>query len=89
MWHKVLEDGIAEVVGPPLPVGEEASIPSSDAERAASDAQRDVPGDSKLVDPVLTLGISIDGNDERPLFYYTGQASVFFNNTIHSRKSEN
>ncbi|CAN0341779.1 unnamed protein product, partial [Ectocarpus sp. 8 AP-2014] len=30
---KVLEDGIAEVVGPPLPVGEEASIPSSDAER--------------------------------------------------------
>ncbi|CAM9972726.1 unnamed protein product, partial [Ectocarpus sp. 4 AP-2014] len=72
---KVLEDGIAEVVGPPLPVGDEASIPSSDAERAASDAQRDVLDDSKLVDPVLTLGISIDGNEERPLFYYTGQAS--------------
>ncbi|CAM9138254.1 unnamed protein product [Ectocarpus sp. 12 AP-2014] len=72
---KVLEDGITEVVGPPLPVGDEAPFPSSDAERAASDAQRDVPDDSKLVDPVLTLGISIDGNEERPLFYYTGQAS--------------
>ncbi|CAM9951076.1 unnamed protein product [Ectocarpus sp. 6 AP-2014] len=74
---KVLEDGITEVVGPPLPVGDEASIPSSDAERVASDAQRDVPDDSKLADPVLTLGISIDGNEERPLFYYTGQASMF------------
>ncbi|CBN75632.1 hypothetical protein Esi_0151_0023 [Ectocarpus siliculosus] len=70
---KVLEDGITEVVGPPFPVGDEASIPSSDAERVASDAQRDVPDDSKLADPVLTLGISIDGNEERPLFYYTGQ----------------
>lgn len=85
--YKVLEDGIAEVVGPPLPVRDEASIPPSDAERAGSDAQREVPDDSKLVDPVLTLGISIDGKEERPLYYYTGQASVLLNNnTTHSGK---
>lgn len=71
---QVLEDGIAEVVGPATPVGDKAFSPSSSVE--STGPERKVTGDSTLGDPVLTLGISVGEEQERTLFYYAGQVEI-------------
>ncbi|CAM9674009.1 unnamed protein product, partial [Laminaria digitata] len=66
----VLENGIAEAIGDVIPVGGDESA----AKSATLAAKSDTGGvDSTSNEPLFTLGISLDGKEERMLSYYTGQ----------------
>lgn len=72
-YHKVLEDGIAEALGPNTPASDDALSPSLAVEHAEPGTERDSTEVSALDDPVLILGVSWGGEDERMLYYYAGQ----------------
>lgn len=72
-YNKVLEEGIAEILGPKAPVGDDTFPPSLAEEHAEPGSESEGPQDLALDDPVLTLGVSLGGEDERMLNYYAGQ----------------
>lgn len=72
-FDKVLEEGIAEALGPNAPVNDDALSPSSAAEHANPNSESKGTKDLALDDTVLTLGVSLGGEDERVLHYYAGQ----------------
>lgn len=72
-YDKVLEDGIAEALGPNAPVTDAAVSPSLAVEHAGADSESESPQDLALDDPLLTFGVSLGGEDERMLYYYAGQ----------------
>lgn len=80
LFLQVLEDGIAEVVGPATPVDDDALSPSSPMVHTGSESE--VAGDSTLADPILTLGISMGDEEERTLLYYAGQVNLKIRLTI-------
>lgn len=72
---KVLENGIVEAIGDGRAVGgDESSSLSQILEHASSTAESNIGGvDSTFNEPLFTLGISLDGKEERILSYYSGQ----------------
>eukprot|EP00752_Nemacystus_decipiens_P012023 g10658.t1 len=69
---KVLEEGLAEALGPKALDSDDA-LPLLAEDHADPDSERGRPEDVALDDPVLTLGVSLGGEDERMLNYYAGQ----------------
>lgn len=74
--RKVLENGIAEAIGDASPAGDESASLSQTPDHATATANRDTRVGSSSVEPLFTLGISLDGKEERTLPYYTGQVSL-------------
>eukprot|EP00904_Undaria_pinnatifida_P001646 jgi/Undpi1/11482/HiC_scaffold_30.g13779.m1 len=71
---QVLENGIAEAIGDTSRVGGESASLSQAPGRAISAATSDTRvGSSSSFEPLITLGISLDGKEERTFAYYTGQ----------------
>eukprot|EP00903_Cladosiphon_okamuranus_P007708 g7470.t1 len=72
---KVLEEGIAEALGPNAPVTNDALSRSSSSAEHTDPNNSDSKGtqDLALDDPILTFGVSLDGEEERMLHYYAGQ----------------
>lgn len=61
------------MLDPNAPVGDEALSPSLAVEQANQNGESEGTHDLVLDDPVLTLGISLGGGEERMLYYYADQ----------------
>lgn len=80
-YHKLLEDGIAEVLANNTPIVDEATSLPLDMESSDPDdgAMTHDSHDSTRGEPLLTLGISFGGEAERTLSFYAGQVSPYPN----------